>query len=57
VEKLVRECSNGVGFTRLTGKPARDKVSGALVEVQPIHGIARDSKAEGIGNAHEQASA
>jgi hypothetical protein len=45
------------GFTRLTGKPARDKVSGALVEVQPIHGIARDSKAEGIGNAHEQASA
>jgi hypothetical protein len=39
------------GFTRLTGKPARDKVSGALVEVQPIHGIARDSKAESNARA------
>jgi hypothetical protein len=39
VEKLVRECSTAAGFTRLTGKPARDKVTGELVEDQPIEGI------------------
>lgn len=33
VEKLVRECSNAEGFTNLTGKPARDKVTRALVAV------------------------
>lgn len=36
VDKLVRECSTTAGFTKLTGKPARDKVSGALVEDLPI---------------------
>jgi hypothetical protein len=39
VEKLVRECSTAAGFTRLTGKPARDKVTGALVEDQPVEGF------------------
>jgi hypothetical protein len=41
VEKLVRKCSTAAGFTRLTGKPAHDKVTGALVEEQPIEGIPR----------------
>jgi hypothetical protein len=36
----------------LTGKPAPDKINGALVEVQPIHGIARDSKAEKVLATH-----
>jgi hypothetical protein len=52
VEKLVRECSNGGRLTMLTGKPAPDKINGALVEVQPIHGIARDSKAEKVLATH-----
>ena len=45
------------GFTRLTGKPARDKVTGALVEDQPIEGISAASKGEHSGNADEQTSA
>lgn len=35
VNKLVRECSTAAGFTKLTGKPARDKVNGALVGDPP----------------------
>jgi hypothetical protein len=57
VEKLVRECATATGFTRLTGKPARDKVTGALVEDQPIEGIPADSKGEHTGSADSQTSA
>ena len=32
VEKLVRECSTATGYRKLTGKPAKDKDTGALVE-------------------------
>jgi hypothetical protein len=46
VEKLVRECSTAASFTSLTGKPARDKVTGALVEDQPVEGIPADSKGD-----------
>lgn len=31
IEKLVRECSTVEGYTKLTGKPARDKATGQLV--------------------------
>jgi hypothetical protein len=57
VEKLVRECATATGFTRPTGKPARDKVTGALVEDQPIEGIPADSKGEHTGSADSQTSA
>jgi len=57
VEKLVRECATATGFTRLTGKPARDKVTGALVEDQPIEGIPADSKGEHTGSADSETSA
>lgn len=39
----MRECSTAGGFTRLTGKSARDKVTGALVEDQPIEESQADS--------------
>jgi hypothetical protein len=32
VEKLVRECSTAAGYRKLTGKPAKDKDTGAFVE-------------------------
>lgn len=34
IEKLVRECSTAEGFAKLTGKPVRDKDSGAVVPPQ-----------------------
>jgi hypothetical protein len=41
VEKLVRECSSAEGFTKLTGKPARDKITGRPVDSDPTLSIPR----------------
>ena len=57
VEKLVRECSNGGRLHKADGEACPGQGQRRVGEVQPIHGIARDSNVEGFGNAHEQASA
>lgn len=57
VEQLVRKCSTAAGFTRLAGKPAHDKVTGALVEEQPIEEIPAASKREHHGSADDRTSA
>lgn len=35
IEKLVRDCSTAAGYTKLTGKPARDKGTGVVVVDSP----------------------
>jgi len=57
VADVVPQPIGGRAITRLTGKPARDKVTGALVEEQPIEGIPAASKGEHTGSADDQTSA
>lgn len=56
VEKLVRECSTAERFTKLTGKPARDKTPSQLVGEAPIQGSPAVLEAEPARDAPEQAS-
>jgi len=35
IEKLVHDCSTAAGYTKLTGKPARDKSTGAVIVDPP----------------------
>ena len=53
VEKLVRECSTSAGYRRLTGKPAKDKDTGALVEDGSTQRTRQAAKAQPGGPKHE----
>ena len=41
IEKLVRDCSTAAGYTKLTGKPARDKSTGAVIVDPPARRTSR----------------
>ena len=51
VEKLAPQCARTTGFTRLTGKPARDKVNRRVGRGPDDRGDPADSKGEHTGSA------
>lgn len=53
VEKLVRECSTAARYGKLTGKPAKDKDTGALVEDGSNQGTRKAAKAQPGGPTRE----